>query len=82
MLNSILQRAASCDVMEERVEKKDWGRLVFSAFMKNQDLLCGLRRGYSRPASQLLVSCQTQCGKSSNTCLVSAPSSKARPFYS
>lgn len=43
-----------CDVMEERVGKKEWGRLIFSALMKKQDLLCRLRRGYSRPAANFL----------------------------
>lgn len=43
-----------CDVMEERVEKKEWGRLIFSALMKKRDLLCRLRRGYSRPAANFL----------------------------
>jgi len=69
-----------CDVSEERVGKKGWGRLVFSALMKNWDRLCRLSRGYSRPASQL-VSFQAWRGKSSNACPVSAPSSKAQPFW-
>lgn len=69
------------DVEEERVGKKGWGRLIFSALVKNQDWLCRLRRGYSRPASQLLVSFQAWRGKSSNACPVSAPSSKAQPFW-
>lgn len=69
-----------CDVAEERVGKKGWGRLVFSALMKNQDRLSRLRRGYLRPARRLLVSFQAWRGKSSNACPVSAPSSKAQPF--
>lgn len=81
MLNTILGRATHYDATEERVGKKGWGRLVFSAFVKNQDWLCRLGSGYSRPARQLRVSCQAWCGKSSDTSPVSAPSCKAQPFW-
>lgn len=78
-----LHHARGRGVMEERVggKKKGWGRRIFSALMKNCGWFHRLRRGYARPASQLLVSFQALRGKSSNACPVSALGSKARPFW-
>lgn len=76
------RQARCCGVTEERVGgKKGWGRWIFSALMKNCDWFCRLRRGCSRPASQLLISFQAWRGKSSNACPVSTLSSKAQPFW-
>lgn len=61
-------------------EKKDGGGGYFQ-LMKNCDWFRRLRRGCSRPVSQLLISFQAWRGKSSNACPVSALSSKARPFW-